>query len=523
MPIATWSGLQKSSTDDETIEEAIARLIGDHNSDPTAHRGAGESLDLHKTADVIDHPAYSVLNDKLELQSRAYTAIVDIGGHGDVTDIQSGIDLANLNGGGNVLVRKGTYNISADIFLGKYVNLLGEGILETILDFGATTKNIFPYTPFGINTQNFDPTSWTNGSKIVTFPSGSNLLTNPYIYVGCYITDDYTGDFWTVQSIDSNTQIHITANYTGVTGSYPAWFNINATFTNGSPIVTFPAGADITTWGLFPGLVLDSGEFSFEPYYVLSIDSATQMTLSSNYLDPTGLWAFDFYEITPTNSIVRDFSIQNSTATYLFDGSGGGVGIDMDHISFLNCKGLGYLANSNGYLGKLYNIQFSGCSASLFWNLQDYEVAYMQGIISSNNNTLFQEYATSNHVPIVRDCRFEFGAHTGNKLFKYFFANVRIYNNLFNQFQQFVDFTGTSSTRWDNCDIRGNNFLGYGSGFFDLPFGTSRICENSFVLSGGTSWRLPSVSLKNILTSNFSTGAFVDSGTSNVVANNRVY
>lgn len=64
MPIQTWSGLQKSSTDDETIEQAIARLIDDHNSDPTAHTASGESLDLHKNADIIDHPAGSIVADK---------------------------------------------------------------------------------------------------------------------------------------------------------------------------------------------------------------------------------------------------------------------------------------------------------------------------------------------------------------------------------------------------------------------------------------------------------------------------
>jgi len=65
MPLQTWSGLQKSSTDDQTIEEAIIALVASHNADPTAHGDAGEALDLHKTNAVIDHPAGSLKGDKV--------------------------------------------------------------------------------------------------------------------------------------------------------------------------------------------------------------------------------------------------------------------------------------------------------------------------------------------------------------------------------------------------------------------------------------------------------------------------
>jgi len=65
MPLQNWEGLQKSTTDDETIEQAIARLIAVHESDAESHLGANESLAAHKAADVIDHPAGSVVSDKI--------------------------------------------------------------------------------------------------------------------------------------------------------------------------------------------------------------------------------------------------------------------------------------------------------------------------------------------------------------------------------------------------------------------------------------------------------------------------
>lgn len=61
----TWGMLPKSQTDSETIEQAITRLISEHNDDPTAHVSPGQSLDNHRLSDVIDHLAGSILADKI--------------------------------------------------------------------------------------------------------------------------------------------------------------------------------------------------------------------------------------------------------------------------------------------------------------------------------------------------------------------------------------------------------------------------------------------------------------------------
>lgn len=60
----TWGLLPKSQIDSETIEEAIIRLIGEHEEDPTAHTGENESLEAHRTEGILDHRAGSVLADK---------------------------------------------------------------------------------------------------------------------------------------------------------------------------------------------------------------------------------------------------------------------------------------------------------------------------------------------------------------------------------------------------------------------------------------------------------------------------
>ncbi len=55
----------KSQEDPETIEQAIDRIVASHNDDPTAHLGTGQSLEEHRQNDVIDHPAGSILADKV--------------------------------------------------------------------------------------------------------------------------------------------------------------------------------------------------------------------------------------------------------------------------------------------------------------------------------------------------------------------------------------------------------------------------------------------------------------------------
>lgn len=65
MSLPLWGQLQKAQDDEQTIDEAIAAAIAAHEADPEAHLGEGESLEMHKTEDVIDHPQGSVLPDKV--------------------------------------------------------------------------------------------------------------------------------------------------------------------------------------------------------------------------------------------------------------------------------------------------------------------------------------------------------------------------------------------------------------------------------------------------------------------------
>ena len=65
MPLPTWGDLAKSSEDPQKINAAVDAAIESHNDDPDSHIGAGQSLQSHKAAEIIDHVAHSIVNDKI--------------------------------------------------------------------------------------------------------------------------------------------------------------------------------------------------------------------------------------------------------------------------------------------------------------------------------------------------------------------------------------------------------------------------------------------------------------------------
>jgi len=65
MSVETWGEMPKAQDNSQKIDEAISVAISAHNDDPDAHLGAGQALDSHRAAEVIDHLAYSIVSDKL--------------------------------------------------------------------------------------------------------------------------------------------------------------------------------------------------------------------------------------------------------------------------------------------------------------------------------------------------------------------------------------------------------------------------------------------------------------------------
>lgn len=145
MSLPVWEQLAKTQNDATRIDEAIDEAIAAHNNDPGAHLGPDESLEAHREASVIDHPAESVPNDKLFVNSRAYVAIVDQESEDDFDTIQSALDYVNNLGGGNILIMPGDHFISGEVALDGKVSFTGFDKISTRIFASITDGDYFKY------------------------------------------------------------------------------------------------------------------------------------------------------------------------------------------------------------------------------------------------------------------------------------------------------------------------------------------------------------------------------------------
>ena len=120
-----WENLGKNALDPTTISEAIDAKITNHNDDPEAHLGEDQALESHRAAEIIDHLAESVVNDKIASLARAYTAIVDPSSESDFDTLEAAVDYVNSLGGGNILLKEGTHYLDSDIYMLGNIDLTG--------------------------------------------------------------------------------------------------------------------------------------------------------------------------------------------------------------------------------------------------------------------------------------------------------------------------------------------------------------------------------------------------------------
>lgn len=120
-----WENLPKNATDSQTILEAIDERIADHLGDSEAHLDDDASLETHRAAEVVDHPAESVVNDKIKVNARAYIAIVDPSSEEDFDTIAAAVAYAAPLGGGNILIMPGDHYLSGQVDVPFSINFVG--------------------------------------------------------------------------------------------------------------------------------------------------------------------------------------------------------------------------------------------------------------------------------------------------------------------------------------------------------------------------------------------------------------
>jgi hypothetical protein len=174
MTLPLWGSLQKAQDDSETIEDAITRLIVEHESDPTAHLGTGESLEQHKSESIVDHPQGSILPDKISVTDLSFdTTFESLDGFDVTSGVTNpdwpGVEFSIYDGGGDLRTLKANLlgliaspSISYDVLFDTYFYVDSEDSLEIInvgltnntqtgryLGFRITGGQIYGYANYG--------------------------------------------------------------------------------------------------------------------------------------------------------------------------------------------------------------------------------------------------------------------------------------------------------------------------------------------------------------------------------------
>lgn len=157
-----WGELAKAQDDNQKINEAINEAIVNHETDPTAHLGSGESLEAHKTSEMIDHPAGSIVKDKdsfVENSFQTYFETIDrwIPSGTVLTGTARGFQMESNSGGLDPASLVGN-----GVFSGGLLSYLVNSFFQTKLFAFAEDDDDFDCI-FGIT----GGASWGYGFKII--------------------------------------------------------------------------------------------------------------------------------------------------------------------------------------------------------------------------------------------------------------------------------------------------------------------------------------------------------------------
>jgi hypothetical protein len=101
--LENWGLMTKAQDDATTIQQAIDAAISAHEVDPESHMGEGESIENHRTNDILDHPLGSVLADKITQTELLFTTTFDVSSiyyqHGTPTFIFPGFQISPTGNG----------------------------------------------------------------------------------------------------------------------------------------------------------------------------------------------------------------------------------------------------------------------------------------------------------------------------------------------------------------------------------------------------------------------------------------
>lgn len=216
MTTLAWEHLPKSSIENETIEQAIVRIVAAHNQDNTAHMQEGGSIDIHRKESVLDHKAGSVLADKETMSEYKFATTFE---SLELWDVVGNVDHAGILGcrlyleNGEV-DESSIYAMSPALgnFLNTYKDMVFQTIIKvdfstgtSIIKFGQFSQTLDSNNGFGFIVQNgllktfIGDAVWSHTSNI-----NSISVSVPHIYRAQYIAGERK-IYWFVDGVEVDT------------------------------------------------------------------------------------------------------------------------------------------------------------------------------------------------------------------------------------------------------------------------------------------------------------------------------
>lgn len=328
-----WAGLERATNDPTTIDQAIAEGVAAHNDDPDAHLGPGQALESHRAAEIIDHLAESVVNDKIARQARRYIAIVDPNSESDFDTVQGAIDYAASVGGGDIYVTPGVHELTADVTLQRTCGLYGAGDGESVIvSSSSTNRKITIQTAIAAPGLYFEDLAASTSSK--NFSYG-------------YFEDAWTADMVGMAVFDSDNEqfLGIVASYnagamsgvfvnnsaatvSGVTGNLQA----AGVFANGSNGVQILVPSAVFQGNYYVGSKVRD-EWTGDIYKIIAHDTGQTIILDRNYSGTSGTRPVFGYDDARRTINIESVQLGDDNADVSLSGSSGNGTIVINNAS----------------------------------------------------------------------------------------------------------------------------------------------------------------------------------------------
>ncbi len=322
MAVTNWENLAKNGMNPQTIPAFVDEKIGEHNANATAHLASEASLAAHRASVVCDHRAESVVNDKIQLSARRYKAIVDPTDEEAFDTIASAIIYAKENGGGAVFLTAGTHYVVEPLELPRGVDIEGEGVEETIIDFDSGDNSINPQAVYRIGGTFNKKGSTTIGSPIVTFDDPQDWEAQGVIVGAQIYTSGAAGINSIIESIDSSTQLTAVANATATSSSKNQVSYLSCNVNPATNVATFSTLCELENAGMKKGqqLIFEGG-YPVNPV-IKNFPSDYSITMS---FTPDGIedeFGVEVENISNPVQYIKGCTLQNSTADYFINDAG---------------------------------------------------------------------------------------------------------------------------------------------------------------------------------------------------------